>query len=125
MADSTSTPNGVRNGYLKDLKANDTIPGVYTADISIKDNVKKLLEDYEKEGDAFSEEVGIAIVTGDYIIAETVIPIGSLEKDAPGKSYKEFKALKMEQSEKNKKLHADRNGMIIDRNKNGIDDRLE
>ena len=110
MADSTSTPNGVRNGYLKDLKANDTIPGVYTADISIKDNVKKLLEDYEKEGDAF---------------AETVIPIGSLEKDAPGKSYKEFKALKMEQSEKNKKLHAARNGMIIDRNKNGIDDRLE
>lgn len=125
MAENASTPSGVSNGYLKNLKSHDDVPSVYTTDLSIDKNREELLESYSGEGDAFSGETGTAIVAGDDIaLGEVTLLVGNLAKDAPGKSYKDYKEEKMEKSEKDK-LAREEEAKKNDRDNDGIDDRME
>lgn len=124
MAETTSTPSGVsKNGYLKDIKTHEDVPSICSADLSIDKNRENILNNYDNEGDAFSGNAGTAIVNGDDILlGEVSLLIGDINKDAPNKKYQEFKNEKMEKSAKDKQAHEENK---IDRNNDGIDDRIQ
>lgn len=123
MTEATSTPNGVsKNGYLKDIKTHEDVPSLCSADLSIDKNRENILNNYDNEGDAFSGNAGTVIVNGDDIaLGEVTLLVGDISKDAPNKTYQEFKNEKMEKSAKDKQAHEEK----IDRNNDGIDDRLQ
>jgi hypothetical protein len=105
MTESTNTPNGVRNGYLDNLKTHSDVPGLYTVDVTTK-NIDKIFEDYEGEGDFFSGDNNstVAVVEGDMIreFGEADLLVGVLPAN---KTYAEHKAESLAKSDKAKAIH--------------------